>query len=92
MVARHRRDPSRPDVFIYFSRRSGSTWLTELVAAEPGMRFVQDPLIARNVLPEYRALLRGQRFPYFLRPIPEHEALPTLLALPAQLGIEAPPA
>jgi hypothetical protein len=39
------------------------------------MRFVQDPLIARNVLPQYRALLGGRRSAYFLRAEPEREAL-----------------
>ena len=62
-------------MFIFFSRRSGSTWLTELVAAEPGMRFVQDPLLTRNVLPRYAPLLGRERYPYFLRAAPEHEAL-----------------
>jgi hypothetical protein len=45
-VARHQ-PGERADILLFASGRSGSTWLMEVIAAEPGMRFVNEPLHPR---------------------------------------------
>ena len=39
----HRPDGS-PPVFLFSNARSGSSWLMELIATQPGVRFVDEPL------------------------------------------------
>ena len=41
------------DILLLSSRRAGSTWLMEVIASEPGIRFVNEPL-----RPEYVAKLK----------------------------------
>lgn len=46
-VGRH--EPgAKADILLLGSGRSGSTWLMEVIAAEPGMRFVNEPFIPRK--------------------------------------------
>lgn len=45
-------------IFIFFSPRSGSTWLTEAFTAQPHMRSLEDPFNWRNA------------FPYHMRHLP----------------------
>lgn len=35
---------AKPDIYVFATRRGGSTWLMELLAAEPGARYVNEPL------------------------------------------------
>jgi hypothetical protein len=44
----HRPD-GRPNVFLYSTPRSGSTWLMELIWSQPGFKFCDEPLNLRNV-------------------------------------------
>jgi len=39
---------SRPDIFLFATPRSGSTFLTELLQAQPGVRPFNEPLSIRN--------------------------------------------
>jgi len=39
----------RNDIAIFSSRRSGSTWLMELLASAPGVRFVNEPFVPQMV-------------------------------------------
>lgn len=55
------------DIFLHVSRRSGSTWLTEIISSELDIRCVQDPLTQRNVHSRYRSLLGGEEHRYFCR-------------------------
>lgn len=45
-VSTHRPGPQN-DIMIYACRRSGSTWLMELLASQPRMRYVVDPCSRR---------------------------------------------
>ena len=38
------RGPGKDDILLLSSPRGGSTWLMEVIASEPGMRFVNEPL------------------------------------------------
>lgn len=40
----HRQSPFKKNIILFSCRRSGSTWLGESLGAEPGLRFVNDPL------------------------------------------------
>jgi len=43
----HRPD-GRPDVFVFTTPRSGSTWLMELLSSQPGFKSVSEPFNLRN--------------------------------------------
>ena len=36
------------NIFLFSSPRSGSTWLAEIIAAQPGFKMVKEPLNVRN--------------------------------------------
>lgn len=40
---------SKPNVFIFSSPRSGSTWLMELIRTQPGFKSCEEPLNLRNL-------------------------------------------
>lgn len=44
------RSGALPNIFIFTSPRSGSTWLTELIWSQPGFRCVNEPLYLCNPL------------------------------------------
>ncbi len=48
--ANRHRPGALPDVFVFATPRSGSTWLAELVAAQPGFRLIDEPCNVRNPL------------------------------------------
>jgi hypothetical protein len=35
----------KPNVFIFSTARSGSTWLMEIIASQPGVKFINEPLL-----------------------------------------------
>ena len=43
----HRPD-GRPNVFLFSTPRSGSTWLMELIWTQPGFKYVNQPLSLLN--------------------------------------------
>ena len=54
----HRKDPKKKDIFIFYTRRSGSTWLMEIINSQKGIRWIADPLdVNRNVAFSQRHLL-----------------------------------
>jgi hypothetical protein len=46
----HVKDNKLPDIFLFSSRRSGSTWLMEVIAYESRLRFINEPLGIKYVL------------------------------------------
>lgn len=40
----HKNQKNSNDIFLFSSKRSGSTWLMTLLATEPGLRYVNEPL------------------------------------------------
>jgi hypothetical protein len=79
----------RPNVFIFATARSGSTWLMEIIASQPGVKFISEPLY----LTQFR---NGGPLPSsweFLLPHPQRE--PTLeryfrRLLENKLGVGSP--
>ena len=58
------RHGTRPDVFLFATPRSGSTWLMEIIASQPGFKYYDEPLNPRreNVrfsgrFPDFSALM-----------------------------------
>lgn len=49
VISVHRRG-TMPDVFLFSTPRSGSTWLMELIACQPGFKYCNEPLNLRNPL------------------------------------------
>ncbi len=49
MTSTHR-PGALPNVFIFTTPRSGSTWLMELIWSQPGFRCVNEPLDIRDPL------------------------------------------
>jgi len=63
----HRRG-ARPDVFVFATPRSGSTWLMEIIASQPGFKYYDEPLNPRRenvryggLFPDYAALMPDAR-------------------------------
>ncbi len=54
----HRPD-GRPNVFIFSSPRSGSTWLMELVMTQPGFKYCDEPFNLRTPEVRYRSGMTG---------------------------------
>lgn len=59
----HRRGPL-PDIFLFATPRSGSTWLMEIIASQPGFKYYDEPLNPRRenvayggLFPNYEALM-----------------------------------
>ena len=58
-VCRHRQGP-RPNILLFCTRRGGSTWVLNTVAAHPGMRYVGRPFMTvlssrwRNRMPDLK--------------------------------------
>jgi hypothetical protein len=59
----HRRG-NRPDVFLFATPRSGSTWLMEIIASQPGFKYYDEPLNPRRenvryggLFPDFGALM-----------------------------------
>lgn len=59
----HRRG-ARPDVFLFATPRSGSTWLMEIIASQPGFKYYDEPLNPRRenvqfsgMFPDFSALM-----------------------------------
>lgn len=42
------RPGARPDIFLFATPRSGSTWLMEIIASQPGFKFYDEPLNPRR--------------------------------------------
>ena len=61
----HRRG-SRPDVFLFATPRSGSTWLMEIIASQPGFKYYDEPLNPRRENVRY-----GGLFPDFAALMPD---------------------
>lgn len=61
----HRRS-ARPDVFLFATPRSGSTWLMEIIASQPGFKFYDEPLNPRRENVQY-----GGLFPDFAALMPD---------------------
>lgn len=55
-LGRHHADGSKKDIVLLSTARSGTTWLMECLAAEPRLRFVNEPFTPRfrEVIPAYR--------------------------------------
>lgn len=49
-LARYHRPGQQPNIAIWSSARSGSSWLMELIASQPGFVFVDEPLHPGNML------------------------------------------
>jgi hypothetical protein len=73
----HRSGPKR-DIFLFATPRGGSTWLMEIIASQPGIKFFDEPLSPRRpnvaycgLFPNYEALMPGtgdsERIVGFLR-------------------------
>jgi len=59
----HRRGPL-PDIFLFATPRSGSTWLMEIIASQPGIKYYDEPLNPRRenvayggLFPDYTTLM-----------------------------------
>jgi hypothetical protein len=61
----HRRG-TRPDVFLFATPRSGSTWLMEIIASQPGFKYYDEPLNPRRENVQY-----GGLFPDFAALMPD---------------------
>jgi hypothetical protein len=61
----HRPGPL-PDVFLFATPRSGSTWLMEIIASQPGFKYYDEPLNPRRENVQY-----GGLFPDFESLMPE---------------------
>jgi glycosyltransferase involved in cell wall biosynthesis len=55
-----------PDIFLFATPRGGSTWLMEIIASQPGMKFYDEPLNPRRAdvahggwIQDYEALMPG---------------------------------
>jgi hypothetical protein len=48
LFCRHRQGP-RPNVLVYCTRRGGSTWLMNTLAAHPGVRYVNRPFLTAHL-------------------------------------------
>jgi Sulfotransferase family len=51
----HRPGPKR-DIFLFATPRGGSTWLMEIIASQPGMKFFDEPLSPRRANVAYSGL------------------------------------
>lgn len=63
----HRRG-ARPDIFLFATPRSGSTWLMEIIASQPGFKYYDEPLNPRrenvqfgNLFPDFAVLMPDAR-------------------------------
>jgi hypothetical protein len=63
-VANVHRPDTAPDILLFATPRGGSTWLMEIIASQPGMKFYDEPLsprrenVARSgVVPNWEALM-----------------------------------
>lgn len=66
---RHRQGPL-PNVFVFATPRSGSTWLMEIIASQPGFKYYDEPLNPRRenvaygrMFPDYSSLMPGSGDP-----------------------------
>ncbi|MCP4614547.1 MAG: sulfotransferase [Planctomycetes bacterium] len=51
-----------PNVFLFSTPRSGSTWLTELIWGQPGFKYLEEPLNLRNsLIQHYSGITEWQR-------------------------------
>src|SRR5688572_26554424 len=50
-VLRHYRQGPLPNIALFSSARSGSTWLAEMIAAYPGVLLVDEPCHPKNFSP-----------------------------------------
>lgn len=60
---RFHRSGDQPDILILSSPRSGSTWLTELIGTQPGLRKIDEPL-NKDILDYNRLLPIATRWNY----------------------------
>lgn len=74
-VIRHYRQGPLPNIALFSSARSGSTWLAEMIAAYPGVLLVDEPCHPRNFSPhayglpeDWSHLLPGSQREALLRP------------------------
>lgn len=61
----HRRGTC-PDIFLFATPRSGSTWLMEIIASQPGFKYYDEPLNPRRENVQY-----GGLFPDFAALMPD---------------------
>jgi hypothetical protein len=66
----HRQGPL-PNVFLFATPRSGSTWLMEIIASQPGFKYYDEPLNPRRenvafgrLFPDYASLMPGTGDPH----------------------------
>lgn len=38
----------KPNIFIFSTARSGSTWLMEIIASQPGIKYIDEPLLMKQ--------------------------------------------
>jgi hypothetical protein len=56
----HRQGPL-PNVFLFATPRSGSTWLMEIIASQPGFKYYDEPLNPRREMSPMAAFSRLRR-------------------------------
>ena len=47
-LCNYHRQGSKPNIYLFSTPRSGSTWLMELIASQPGFKFYDEPLNIRR--------------------------------------------
>ena len=63
-IANSHRPGLAPDIFLFATPRGGSTWMMEIIASQPGLKFYDEPLSPRRenvafsgVVPSWEALM-----------------------------------
>ena len=44
-LANVHRQGEKPNIFLFSTARSGSTWVVEMLATQPGMKLIDEPLL-----------------------------------------------